>query len=165
MQWSVDVAAEAEAAYTRIETFVRNATDAVGETSVDESLSKASWDEFAAALDDDLGVPQALAAVHSGVRAGNALLAARELPALAATLSVVRRMLTVLALDPVSQWPSAGGGELTAVVDGLVALAIEARAQARERKDYAQADALRYTLPAAGIVLEDTPDGVRWRLS
>jgi cysteinyl-tRNA synthetase len=165
MQWSVEVAAEAEAAYTRIETFVRNATEAVAATTVDESLSKASWDEFAAALDDDLGVPQALAVIHSAVRSGNALLAARELPALAATLSVVRRMLAVLALDPVSQWPAAGGGELTGVVDALVALAIEARAQARDRKDYAQADALRDRLSEAGIVLEDTPDGVRWRLS
>src|SRR4051794_35211531 len=66
MQRSVEVAAEAEAAYSRIETFVRNATEAIGDIAVDESLSKASWDEFAAALDDDLGVPQALATIHSG---------------------------------------------------------------------------------------------------
>jgi len=165
MQWSPEVAAEAEAAYSRIETFVRNATDAVDDVHVDESLSKSSWEEFAAALDDDLGVPQALAVIHSGVRAGNALLAARELPALAATLSVVRRMLAVLALDPVAQWPASSGGELAPVVDALVSLAVEARAQARDRKDYAQADALRDRLSAAGIVLEDTADGVRWRLS
>jgi cysteinyl-tRNA synthetase len=165
MQWSPEVAAEAEAAYSRIETFVRNATDAVAGIAVEESLSKASWDEFAAALDDDLGVPQALAAIHSGVRTGNALLADRELPALAATLAVVRRMLRVLALDPVEQWPGGGGGELTPVVDALVALAVEARAAAKQRKDYAQADALRDRLAAAGVVLEDTADGVRWRLS
>src|SRR3954452_8498217 len=113
MEWSDQVAAESEAAYARIETFVRNAGDAVEGVPVDESLSKVSWDEFAAALDDDLGVPQALAVIHSGVRAGNALLAAKELPALAATLSVVRRMLSVLALAPVTQWPSGGGSELT----------------------------------------------------
>jgi cysteinyl-tRNA synthetase len=163
MQWSAEVAAEAEAAYSRIETFVRNATEATD--GVQPGESKASWDEFAAALDDDLGVPQALAVLHSGVRAGNALLAARELPALAATLSVVRRMLGVLALDPVDQWPAASGGELTGVVDALVALAIEARGAARERKDYAQADAVRDRLTAAGIVLEDTADGVRWRIN
>jgi cysteinyl-tRNA synthetase len=110
-------------------------------------------------------VPQALAAIHSGVRAGNALLAARELPALAATLAVVRRMLAVLALDPLEQWPAGSGSELTPVVDALVALAIEARGHARDRKDYAQADALRDRLTAAGVVLEDTADGVRWRLS
>ena len=58
-----------------------------------------------------------------------------------------------------------GAPEFRQVVDALVALAIEARGQARERKDYAQADALRDRLSEAGIVLEDTPDGVRWRLA
>ena len=164
MEWSDQVAAESEAAYARIETFVRNAGDVTAGVDVDEALSKASWDEFAAALDDDLGVPQALATIHSGVRAGNALLAAKELPALAATLSVVRRMLRVLALDPVDQWPAATT-ELTPVVDALVALAVEARAEARARKDWTQADAIRDRLAGSGIVLEDTADGVRWRLS
>ncbi|MFN2521824.1 MAG: cysteine--tRNA ligase [Mycobacteriales bacterium] len=162
MEWSEQVAAEAEAAYSRIETFVRNASEATA--GVEPGESKASWDEFAAALDDDLGVPQALAVVHSGVRAGNALLAAGELPALAATLAVVRQMLAVLALDPVDQWPGTTG-ELTPVVDALVALAVEARAEARGRKDWAQADAIRDRLTGAGIVLEDTSGGVRWRLT
>ena len=169
LTWGPTTLAEAEAAYGRIETFVRNAGDAVGSTPVDEALAAASWDDFAAALDDDLGVPQALAVVHSGVRAGNALLAAppgeRDLPRLAATLAVVRRMLTVLALDPVDQWPQDGGGALAPVVDALVATVVQARADARARKDWAQADALRDQLAAAGVVLEDTADGVRWRLS
>ena len=165
MEWSDQVAAEAASAYGRIETFVRNAGDAVVGVEPDPSQGKASWDEFAAALDDDLGVPQALATIHSGVRAGNALLAARELPALAATLATVRRMLAVLALDPVSQWPAAGGGALSPVVDALVALAVEARADARTRKDWGQADAIRDRLAGSGIVLEDTADGVRWRLA
>ncbi|MCW2601012.1 MAG: cysS [Frankiales bacterium] len=165
IEWSDQVVAAAAAAYGRIETFVRNATEATEGVAVDEALSKVSWDEFAAALDDDLGVPQALATIHGGVRTGNALLAARELPALAATVCVVRRMLSVLCLDPLSDWPASGGGELTPVVDALVGLAVEARAQARERKDWAQADALRDRLAASGIVLEDTVDGVRWRLA
>ena len=169
IEWSDQVVAEAAAAYGRIETFVRNATEVVAGLPVDVELSKASWQEFAAALDDDLGVPQALATIHSGVRAGNALLAAppadRELPVLAATLSVVRRMLGVLCLDPISDWPATGGGQLTAVVDALVQLAVQARAQARDRKDWAQADALRDRLGESGIVVEDTADGVRWRLA
>ncbi len=165
LEWSGQALVDAEAAYGRIETFVRNATDAVRGVPVDAALSKASWDEFAAALDDDLGVPQALAVVHSGVRAGNALLAAGELVALAATLDVVRRMLRVLALDPVTQWPTTAGGELASVVDGLVEIAVEARAAARERKDWAAADEIRDRLAATGIVLEDTAGGVRWRLA
>jgi cysteinyl-tRNA synthetase len=165
IEWSDQVVAESAAAYGRIETFVRNALDAVGETPVDEALSRASWADFAAALDDDLGVPQALAALHNGVRAGNTLLAQRDLPGLAATLHSVRRMLGVLCLDPVDDWPATSGGALTGVVDALVQLAVEARAQARERKDWAQADGLRDRLVAAGITLEDTAEGVRWRLT
>ena len=165
-EWSARVADEATAAYGRIENFVRKATAAVGDGGVDPALSAASWADFAAALDDDLGVPQALAVVHAGVRAGNGLLASGDLPALAATLADVRRMLRVLALDPVTQWPSGGGGgELTGVVDALVALAVEARAEARARKDWQRADAVRDRLSAAGIVLEDTADGVQWRLT
>ena len=74
-------------------------------------------------------------------------------------------MLGVLCLDPISDWPQSGGGQLSGVVDSLVELAVSARAAARERKDYAEADALRDKLTAAGIVLEDTADGVRWRLA
>jgi cysteinyl-tRNA synthetase len=43
-------------------------------------------------------------------------------------------------------------------------LAIEQRAAARERKDYAAADAIRNQLADAGIVVEDTPAGARWQL-
>ena len=165
VEWSPLSLTEAEAAYGRIETFVRNATDVIGDTVADEAVGKASWDEFAGHLDDDLGVPQALAVLHAAVRSGNALLGERNLPALAATLGVVRRMLQVLCLDPVSQWPSATGGDLAPVVDALVQIAVEARADARVRKDWAAADAVRDRLTASGIVLEDTADGVRWRLA
>ena len=101
--------------------------------------------------------------MHTSVRVGNALLADRDLPALAAVLADVRRMLRVLALDPVEQWPTAGA-DLAPVVDALVGVAVEARAEARARKDWAAADAVRDRLAAAGVVLEDTADGVRWRL-
>ncbi len=167
LEWSAQAVSDAESAYGRIETFVRNATEAT--VGIEPGESAVSWDDFTAVMDDDLGVPQALALVHSGVRAGNALLAARDLPALAATLQGVRRMLAVLCLDPVDQWPETGGGSLSGVVDALVAVAVEARADARGRKDWAQADAVRDRLSASGIVLEDTMvdgvAGVRWRLA
>jgi cysteinyl-tRNA synthetase len=163
LEWSATTLPEAEAAYGRIETFVRNASDALGGQPDDGQVRTAAEEQFAAALDDDLAVPQALAVVHAAVRSGNAQLAAGALPELAATLGAVRRMLRVLALDPVAQWPDSTG-ELRPVVDALVAIAVEARAQARARKDWAQADALRDRLASAGVVLEDTADGVRWRV-
>ena len=160
--WSDEVVADAAAAYDRIATFVRNATDAAGDVT---PVEQPGWEDFAAALDDDLGVPQALAALHVAVRRGNTQLADRELGGLAGTLALVRRMLAVLCLDPVSDWPASSSSELTPVLDKLVALVVDTRAQARERQDWAQADALRDRLTAAGIVLEDTPEGVRWRLA
>ncbi len=156
IEWSDLVVAEAAAAYGRLETFVRNAAG-----SPEAPEPDGVWDAFAAAMDDDLGVSRALGVIHDAVREGNTALAAGA-PA-GGVLSVVRRMLGVLGLDP-ADWASTEGGALTPVVDALVDLVVETRAQARERKDWAQADALRDRLTAAGIVLEDTAGGVRWRL-
>ncbi|MCY7364101.1 MAG: cysteine--tRNA ligase, partial [Frankiaceae bacterium] len=154
LEWSPTTLSDAEAAYARIETFVRNAGEAA--QGVQPGEPAVAWEDFAAALDDDLGVPQALAVVHSGVRAGNALLAARDLPALAATLAVVRRMLRVLALDPVEQWPEAGGAQLTGVVDALVQIAVEARAAAPAPKAWGRAAAGRASRKASGLGVAGT---------
>jgi cysteinyl-tRNA synthetase len=163
LEWSPQALADGEAAYARLETFVRNALGALGDEVAGADGPSRAWDDFAAALDDDLAVPQALAVLHASVRVGNGLLAEGDRAALAAVLADVRRMLRVLALDPVEQWPSAAT-DLSPVVDALVALAVEARAQARERSDWARADAVRDRLAAAGVVLEDTATGVRWRI-
>ena len=53
---------------------------------------------------------------------------------------------------------------MRAVIDALVGVALEARQDARARKDFAAADAVRDSLAAAGIVVEDTPRGPRWEL-
>ncbi|MFL6139865.1 MAG: cysteine--tRNA ligase [Frankiaceae bacterium] len=164
---------EAATAYARIETFVRNAVDALGGLAESEAASveagdgDAAWAEFAAAMDDDLGVSQALAVVHQTVRAGNSALTDGDRRRLAAALGAVRRMLEVLALDPVAQWPATtgAGSELEKVVDALVRVALDARAEARARRDFAAADSIRDRLESAGVVVEDTAEGTRWRLA
>ncbi len=168
LEWSSDGLAEAAAAYARLETFVHNATDILGgrgeaeALGMDSDVGKAAWEDFAVAMDDDLAVPRALAVVHSAVRSGNAALGGDPRD-MAGWLDVVRRMLEVLGLDPIAQWPSPGA-DLAPVVDALVAVALQARQDARDRKDFAGADAMRDSLVAAGIVVEDTPAGPRWRL-
>jgi cysteinyl-tRNA synthetase len=153
---------EAAAGYRRIESFVRRAAERVGADAGTRVLCAA----FREALDDDLGTPAAVAAVHEVVRDGNTALAAGDDAAVAGALGSVRAMLDVLGLDPLDpQWASSSGDDrLADITDGLVRLALEQRAAARSRKDYAAADAIRDSLGELGVQVEDTPQGPRWEL-
>ena len=121
---------------------------------------------FCAALDDDLGVPLALAAVHDAVRDGNNALAAGDITRVSVRLAEVRAMLEVLGLDPLAEpWVSRGpDDDLHSVVSALGSVALAQRQAARERGDYATADGIRDELHTAGVVIEDTPNGPRWEL-
>jgi cysteinyl-tRNA synthetase len=161
IDYSSAALAEAAAAYRRLEGFVRRAAGLVGAGQ----RTGAVCAEFVAAMDDDLGTPAALAAVHEVAREGNSALAAGNHGAVAGALASVRAMLGVLGLDPLSpQWTDTGGAGLRDVVDRLVAVALEQRQRARARKDYAAADAIRDELAAAGVAVEDTAQGPRWSL-
>jgi cysteinyl-tRNA synthetase len=84
----------------------------------------------------------------------------------AAALASVRAMLGVLGLDPLAEpWASRGADDgLREVVGALVQAALADRQAARDRRDYAAADAIRDHLEAAGVIIEDTPEGPRWEL-
>ncbi len=158
MEYSPEALAEAGAAYRRIENFVRRALEAVDGYDHDAPVPA----EVAAALDDDLAVPAALAAVHSLVRDGNAALDAADLPRAAQALAGVLAATDVLGINPL-RWEAAGAAEqLTGTVDSLVELVLQQREDARGRKDFAAADAIRDRLTEAGVVIEDTPTGPRW---
>ncbi len=155
--------AEAATAYRRIEGFVARAVEQLpAEGPAQGSLPEA----FTAAMNDDLGVPQALAVLHESVREGNNAIAAGDEAGAAKQLAEVRAMLAVLGLDPLAEpWAAGPGGEsLRPVVDSLVRVALDQRQAARERRDYTAADAIRDDLLAVGIVVEDTPRGPRWEL-
>jgi cysteinyl-tRNA synthetase len=162
VEYSPEALAEGTAAYRRIEGFVTRAAGVAGGASapVPGSLPEA----FSAALDEDLGVPQALAVVHDVVREGNSALAAGDAAGAAKHAAAVRAMMSVLGLDPLADPWSAGGrdDELRPVVDALVGVVLQQRQAARDRKDYAAADAIRDGLLEIGIVVEDTPNGPRW---
>jgi cysteinyl-tRNA synthetase len=167
IEYSRDALDEAVAAYRRIEGFVIRATEqAAGPGGSGVPDAGALPAPFAAALDDDLGVPRALAAVHKAVHAGNEALAADDSSGAGKHLVEVRAMLGVLGLDPLSEPWSAGGGSegLREVIDALATVALDQRQAAKARKDYDTADAIRDGLIAAGIVIEDTPHGPRWKL-
>ncbi|WP_017585758.1 cysteine--tRNA ligase [Nocardiopsis ganjiahuensis] len=152
---------EAATAYQRIEGFLTRAVEVLGTVTPAAGVPA----EFAEALNDDLGVSQALAVVHGHVREGNTALGSGAKERAQELASELRTMLGVLGLDPLGeQWSGGGDQGLSEVVDALVAVALEQRQAARGRKDYAAADAIRDQLAEAGVVVEDTPQGPRWDL-
>ena len=163
LQYSPEALAEAAAAYRRIEGFVTRAAEAGPAV---EPAGAALPAAFTTAMHDDLSVPQALAVVHEAVTEGNKALAAGDVSGAAKLAADVRGMMAVLGLDPLDpHWAGSGGDDgLQQVVSELVGVALAQRQAARERKDYAAADAIRDSLQAAGIVVEDTPAGPRWEL-
>ncbi|MBI1378719.1 MAG: cysteine--tRNA ligase [Frankiales bacterium] len=164
IEWSFEALEENAVSFRRIEGFLERGADALGTVEAVERVRPQAFDD---AMDDDLGVPQALAVVHETVRDGNAALAAGDLAAVHAAHDAVLAMLDVLGVDPTSEtWRGATGDDdrLRAAVDRLVAGLLAARAQAREAKDWATADAIRDQLKSAGIAVDDTAGGSRWSL-
>jgi cysteinyl-tRNA synthetase len=166
IDYSEEAIEEAAVAYSRIEQFVSRAVELAGPIEPAPEVPA----EFAAHMDDDLGVPQAMAVVHNTVRAGNIALAAGEKETTAARLAETRAMLGVLGLDPLAEpWADESSGsaatDLRETVGKLVAVALEQRQAARARKDFGAADEIRAQLGAAGVQIEDTPAGPRWSLN
>ncbi|HEY0530785.1 MAG TPA: cysteine--tRNA ligase [Actinoplanes sp.] len=159
IDYSGEALREAAVAYRRIEGFVQRAAEVVG-----PGRPKDVPPSFAAAMNDDVNTSAALAVVHDTIREGNTALAAGDEAGIRGALTAVRAMLGVLGLDPFdAAWRGKEDkGDLKPVVDALVKLALEQRAQARTRKDWAAADAVRDQLKNAGIQVEDTPAGPRW---
>nr|WP_246298639.1 cysteine--tRNA ligase [Nocardioides panaciterrulae] len=172
VEFSFEALEEAAVGFRRIEGYVARAVELVGEVPAD-GIPCAS---FVEAMDDDLGTPAAMAAIHDVVREGNRLLAAdagasgsgADRAALRGNLGSVLAMLDVLGLSPYdAAWAGrAGRGDerLTQAVDALVAGLLEQRAEARAARDFVAADAIRDRLKAAGIEIEDTPTGPKWAL-
>ncbi len=167
--YSPSTLAEASAVWERLSGFVERSVAAVGEVSMEDiaALAPADFPEaFTEAMDDDLNVSAALAAIHEAVTEGNNALADRDDPAIVESQRLVRAMLDVLGLDPLAApWrDAANGGDTYDALDVLVKSVLDERAAARAAKDWARADALRDTLTAAGIVVEDSADGARWHV-
>jgi len=159
--------AEAAAQLARIDSFLARAGRLVAPGDVAEVGPAAIPAAFAEAMDDDLGTPGALAVLFGTIREGNSAIDAEKPEAVIAALTAVRAMLGVLGLDPAApEWAHehTTGGDLTPVVDGLVAALLEQRTQARARKDWPAADAIRDQLATIGLKVEDTPTGPRWSL-
>ncbi len=162
VEFSFEALDDAAAAFRRIENFLHRAESAIG------SVPKhGMWcADFVQAMDDDLGTPAAIAAIHEVVTEGNKHLTAGNRTAVAGSFASVLAMLDVLGLNPADAAFATPTGsdeaKLNAAVDALVAGLLEERSAARADQDWARADALRDRIAAAGIEVEDTPDGPKW---
>jgi cysteinyl-tRNA synthetase len=152
---------EAVAAYRRIEGFVHRVRERVGAPERGTFCA-----DFSASLDDDLGTPGAIAAIHGTVREGNAALDAGRHEVAAGAAASVRAMTGILGLDPLDPRWSRGSGTdaATAALTALVEDLLAQRQEARARRDFATADEARARLTAAGVSVEDSPDGPTWSL-
>ena len=120
-------------------------------------------------------MPAAFAAIFEVVREGNKALtdlagrAGRDHTALRGAAGSVRGMLAILGLDPLDPAWSRGSGDgdeeqLRTAVGALIEHLLSQRQEARAAKDFATADAIRDQIKAAGIEIEDGPQGSSWSL-
>jgi cysteinyl-tRNA synthetase len=159
IEFSTSALDESVRAYQRLESFVQRVGARIGEVSIGSV-----GDEFTAALDDDLGTPAAIAVVHNTVRQGFTALDSDDEEAALTAAGTVRAQLAVLGLDPLA-WPaSTVDTAARGALEELVSELLEQRQTARAARDFATADAVRDRLLAAGITVEDTPDGPQWTL-
>lgn len=154
---------EAAAGYRRIESFLHR----VVELNAGEIEKGEVTEAFTDAMDDDLGVPAALAEVHNAVRAGNSAVDKGDTAEATAIAGQVRAMTAILGVDPYApQWRDRdqSNDAALAALDVLIADALRRRELARADKDWATADQVRDQLNAAGIDIVDTADGAKWSL-
>ncbi|MGR2753658.1 cysteine--tRNA ligase [Agromyces arachidis] len=166
LDYSPEALAEAEAAVDRIRTFLSRVERRLAGTHHADSGADAAWpDAFAEAMDDDLGVPQALAVLHETVRAGNQALDDEDLPTAAMRRGQVVAMVRVLGIDPADPAWATEAGPVASALDSLITRLVEDRRAARDAKDWATADRIRAELADAGITIEDSQTGTHWSLT
>ena len=161
LEFSSIVLDDAEASLERIRAFRRRVPG-----PVDADPDPDVLDRFRAAMDDDFDVAGALGVLFELVRDGNRHLDASK--DVAPSLAAYDEILGVLGL----QEPTGGAADLGDVIDDVaerfgaaeatVDAILERRTVVREAHDWATSDAIRDALADIGVIVEDTPDGVRW---
>jgi len=147
----------------RVRQMRNSAAKGKADEKITEELNQLK-EKFEAAMNDDLNTSIALSVLFELVRLANKLL--EEGSATAGTLNAVDVLFDRLGGDCLGlvkdEYPQAAGAD-EELLEGLVNVFIEQRRNARERKDFVAADAVRGKLEKIGIVLEDKPDGTVWR--
>lgn len=125
--------------------------------------AESSRQRFVEAMDDDFNTARGVGVIFELVRDLNSMLQQPgpypEWPsALGRGLQVLEELSSCLGLSLSAARVQTAGAE-----EGLLELLLSVRQQARDSKDFASADAIREGLAELGFLLEDTPQGTRWR--
>ncbi|RJS94748.1 cysteine--tRNA ligase [Salinisphaera sp. Q1T1-3] len=149
----------AEAALGRLYTTLR---DAPGDGDAAAAALSADRQRFHDAMDDDLNTPAAIAVLFDLARRANRAEAPESQADIAALLRELGECIGLLRQSP-EGFLQSGGARADALSGERIETMLAERRQARRDKDFATADRIRDELTAAGIVLEDTADGTKWR--
>ena len=165
LNYSGEILIQAKAALERLDTahknlefFIKNGRDgdmSEAEKAVIESLEKYRG-RFIGVMDDDFNTADAVAVIFDMVREINAAVSPSSDPtkALAAKAMDLYTELSQVLGIPFSD----GEGDMDAEIEELIAT----RQAARKAKDFAEADRIRDELKEKGIIIEDTPQGIKW---
>ncbi len=161
LNFTFDGLASAKTAIERLRNFnfrLRNSKLAEGQNERIETHAVKALAGFRAALDDDLNTAEALAFVFEFLRDANTALDSGEF--LAGNLAGANALLAQFdAVFEVLTPTAAEGGLADAAIEELVA----ERTAAKKSRNFARSDEIRAKLLAAGVIIEDTKDGVRWK--
>ncbi len=158
MEVNPELMASARAACQRLDALARRARSSTPRQDRGRGgeLDESAIDAFRAAMDDDLGTPQAVAVIFDTLRRANVSLDRGDDGARTLTATVID-LASALGLAADAAGPAAGTDD--AAIEDLVFR----RQAARAAKDWSAADSLRDELSALGVVVEDTPAGPIWR--
>ena len=163
INYSVDIIDQCKASLTRLHTCrdsldfaLNNAGDGEPENAAEiRAQMEARKQQFIEAMDDDLNTADGLAAVFELVRDINvSVLQSGSKALITDAIKLFDELTGVLGIV----YPHEQADDLDAEVEKM----IEARQAARKAKNWAEADRIRDELKEKGIVLEDTPQGVKW---
>jgi cysteinyl-tRNA synthetase len=147
-------------AVRRIGTFAERLTCAAGGTAGLAAAADELAREAESALFDDLNAPEAIAALSVFITRANAELdrGGRDVEAIERAREVFGRVNRVLDLLPEAE-------QADAALRSWVEERLAARRAARSGRDFTTADKIRQELADRGVQIEDTPQGVKWRVT
>jgi len=161
---------EARTGLTRLYTALSELSELSEPPAIQSNQVDPAWnDRFAQAMNDDFNTPDAIAVLFE--LAAEVFRAREQLDApragkLEAALRALASSLGLLDQDPGHVRESGLLGlarRVSGLSDGAIEAMVRERQEAKQAKDFQRADRLRDELGQAGIVLEDSPQGTRWR--